>query len=136
MHVWSSWGCRVTAPKPRKGSGGKKKSEILGGPAEGSGGGGGPASGGLAQSGPGESKPKTTTTTPTPEMEGRGICVAPRERGRRGRRVGSEGWACGFRKFRQNTKTGQSRFGQSRSSPRLAKVGQRAGQSRFGQSRP
>ena len=52
-----------------------KKSEILGGPAEGGRRRGGPASGGLAQGGPGESKPTTTTTitttTPTPpEMEG------------------------------------------------------------------
>ena len=32
-------------------------------------------------------------------------------------------------------KIGQSRFGQSRSRPRLAKVGRKIGQSRFGQSR-
>ena len=39
------------------------------------------------------------------------------------------------RSTHQNTKIGQSRFGQSRSSPQLAKVGQRAGQSRFEKSR-
>ena len=75
---------------------GKKKSEILGGPAEGSK--GGPASGGLAQGGPGESKPTTTTTTITtttptpPEMEGRG--QTQKKCGPEGREgaKGPEGW--------------------------------------------
>ena len=39
-------------------------------------------------------------------------------------------------KLYQNTKIGQSRFGQSRSRPRLAKIGRKFGQSRFGLSRP
>ena len=105
-------------PKERNGGGkGKKKSKILGGPAE-----GGPAEG---EGCPGKSKPTTTTTTTTPNPE----------------QVGPEGWGLGLwgsenlAKTLKLTKVGLAKVGQSRS----IKVGQsrsnKDGQSRFGQSR-
>ena len=88
----------------------KKKSEILGGPAE----------GGLAQGGPGKSKPTTTTTTTTtttptpPEMEPKG--------GPKGSGLGFRSecrslglWCLGF--------LGSIKIGQNTKTQKLAKVG-------------
>ena len=148
---------------------GKKKSKILGGPAEGGPAEGGPAEGGPAEGGPAEGGSEggpaeggsggealNTPTTHTQHNNNNNTTTTQHNNNTAHNNTESHNTQHTTQQHNNTTtqqqqqqqqqqhlkispkhynKIGQSRFGQSRSRPRLAKVGRKIGQNRFGQSR-